>query len=974
MNARDRIDFKSAIFVANNMAFSYFLFCTLLLSDLKAGYSFCGWKFLQLKLPQFYPPQFVVVACFVDPSYILRTTRKQTMDEASDSELQPIRSILKRDHVSLLHNSPAPDVSAESTLKISNRRVLFADKVKLHKIEFNGGGKLTEENGNSDNRSGPQPAKLVNGHSTHPPSGNLEENEEHRVPELSSSPESGDDEQRGGSTEFSHDSLFEEEMEFTEPIGNVLRAHHIQVPGFDDAKYAQSIRTETITQTVDGANSLLRTVHETVSVSYDLEEDDENSRPELVNMDLTGELKPGHNLAEDGPFSAESQQNEVSMEVTGPVTESQGSADGEVPMELTEQISVENHGNSVGTGEEQNAKDKANTPAIFGDQSNGNQENDAHDNDHHDNDDEVDMEFTQPIGKTASDSSQPESEPHASSSTNHPTQDTASASPSSPSEAVPETDAEVAPIQADELSDSQSTASIAEAVVDDEEFAPKELSIIEEEDSLLELQSLPPSKRQRVDSNDIEYAPLADVSANSETETEPVSLDDFLDEIGVKFYDDLEIALGSDVAFRLPGDPARASDEDFYRANVHLPLLTVYELCSKELEAKILQGKTIFNELLEQTRLVNPDVFRQYYSASVYDRMAMKQYFYTLKEYTAQQAAQVWYRWRIQLLSNLVTMLQDHSAQLEADHEAIQGELETAEAKTKDLRKQHLQIVDQISRIRRIQSGLLQMDSAQIASFKLRLAELNKDLLLHQKNIATKTKQLEEIETLLKNKDSAIADLLLQRDQIQDEVTRHKHLDRREIVDLQTKASLYQACAGLKHVGRDANVHKFLFSPVLAVHVDFANPSLTLAISFSVEPEDGGAETPSSNILAIHSQKLAEQTGFTNIYESLVAFRRKWTALQAIDRDIAREGLRHPVEFLSGKDSAAVEFALQLFDFTNQSRARVHVTIALANLARYPSSAEILLDEKVDGTVAKLMQNASTPLGLRIAHVAGGGR
>lgn len=438
--------------------------------------------------------------------------------------------------------------------------------------------------------------------------------------------------------------------------------------------------------------------------------------------------------------------------------------------------------------------------------------------------------------------------------------------------------------------------------------------------------------------------PLADVSMTSvdgeQVDVPTVSLTDFLTEIGIKFYDDLEFATDMSTKYRLSisENQGSTSPQDFLRANVHLPLLEVYELCSKELSEKIRQGMSLFEELKEETLENNPDLFKSYYRASFYDQMTMKSRFHTLKEYTRQQAKQIWYQWRAKLVENLLDVLKGNLEVLQADKSVIMDQISALDTLFRDIQQKHHAIRLEVLHFKDIQSRFQNLDADQIKSIKSKLTSLNQQLIDHKSKISAKEEELKAVQARIELRKEEISMLKGQILESEYKLGKTRHFDSSEIKALEFKSQIVQAGAGLKYVKvvRD-QIYQFQFNSQILVTVDFSKPDDSSSITFLLVDDSESEVLHNEHLLLTYSQKLAEQTGFTNIFDSFVSFRKKWLKMTEIDNDIYQLSIRYPIKFdTESKD--IISFNFDFYSFEKKTKAKCKVQIELDSILQYPNN------------------------------------
>lgn len=468
--------------------------------------------------------------------------------------------------------------------------------------------------------------------------------------------------------------------------------------------------------------------------------------------------------------------------------------------------------------------------------------------------------------------------------------------------------------------------------------------------------SLPNGKRSRL--NDFQNLPKLSLAETAKTTTIPlaeasassgdndidipvVSLTEFLTEIGIKFYDDLEFSTDMSNRYRLSLSDAHSplTQADYYRANIQLPVLEVYELCCKELSGKIKQGMDLFDELKTATLQNNPDIFREYFKASFYDQMTMKSRFHTLKEYTRQQAKQIWYQWRTKLIENIIDVLRGNLEIIQSDKSTLMDQISSLDTIFRDIQLEHHRIRLDILQFKDIQSRFEDLDTEQLKNIKSKLTDLNKQLIDYKAKITEKETELKALQSKIEDRNAQISSLKLQITESDNKLLITRPFNSAEIGALELKSLIIQAGAGLEYVKVvQEKTIEFRFNYIIKVTVNFMEPELSQSITFLLLNEPKEEVLHNEFLLVNYCQKLAEHTSFTNIYDSFVRFRRKWLKITEIDRDVYQISVKYPVRFNLNSDH--IDFTFRYYSFEHKQRAQCNVTIPLDTILEYPKNVK----------------------------------
>lgn len=411
-----------------------------------------------------------------------------------------------------------------------------------------------------------------------------------------------------------------------------------------------------------------------------------------------------------------------------------------------------------------------------------------------------------------------------------------------------------------------------------------------------------------------------------------VSLTTFLRDIEVKFFDDLEVGTDLPAADSPEGiiSIALFTNEDYYRANIQIPLLEVYELSCKELKGKISQGKNLYKELQETANQEVPDLFGKYYGSSYYDQMSMKSHFQVVRDYTREQAKHVWYEWRSKLFKNVSEVLSSNLELLIEDKHALEARLQDLQLQLKSTLANLGAHREDIARFHKIQEQYQQLDSKQIQALKNKLLELNKQLLAHREAIATEQNRLQEVNERILNQNDALDNLSRKIDDAKLGLMKLKHLNPDEISVLETKSKIIQACSGLRFRKKHSKyIYEFEFSPKMSITIDMENTHSADGLVF--HPIDSGISTLYNDSLERYCQAIAETTPFLTIFETLAVFRLKWLKLSSIDEQIYALSMLYPIT-IGEYNEQEINFVIHYYSASTDLKVDFTVTISILRI------------------------------------------
>lgn len=419
---------------------------------------------------------------------------------------------------------------------------------------------------------------------------------------------------------------------------------------------------------------------------------------------------------------------------------------------------------------------------------------------------------------------------------------------------------------------------------------------------------------------------------------QPVSLPTFLNDIGVKFYDDLEIATDSADRFSLSlqEDTSEVSDEEYYKGNVYLPLLEVLELSCKELSQKIQQGKTLFQEVSEQTLKDNPTLFKQYYLSSYYDQISMKSHFHLLKEYTRHQAKQVWYQWRTQLMQNVLEVQQGNLEQLQSDKTILEDSLEELEDVHANILSDLQLLKNDVSSFREIKASYKDLDANQLKIIKLQLMELNRKLLDHRDDITKKEAELAKVQLGI---NEVTADIQRKQGDLQkaeSQISRRRHFSDQEIEELEHEVQKSEGQSGLRYIsGIGSNEIEFECNAHIGAIVAYQQATPTHIRFFEKTSDSSDLTFASLAPLAIECLQIEN----SKPVEALAKFKEAWQQVKQIDKDLCKLSLKYPFKLEVKK--ASLEFEVTVYSFETGTETVYALQLQASDIVNYPKQLAV---------------------------------
>lgn len=464
-----------------------------------------------------------------------------------------------------------------------------------------------------------------------------------------------------------------------------------------------------------------------------------------------------------------------------------------------------------------------------------------------------------------------------------------------------------------------------------------------------------PHKYPKIDNNDnnnktiTTTIPLADISTDSiEADDEldpnyiPVSLNDFLKDISIRFYDDLEIGIKSvdRISISLPkiNNEENYKFDDFVSAMNKMPLLELYEFSCKELTKNIKDGTMLFDQFNQFTMENNPRLFKQYYLSTPNEKLSMKSQFQLIKDYTRHQAKEVWYGWRTQLIKNLIIQLDEKHDTLVQDKLLLLKNLTLINRIHEQLKIRFDNLSNQLNQLLQIESHCNDINSSDLVSLRDELTTTCKQF---KENQQTQTKQKEELNKLnsiISDNKALINAFTDEINEVEKSLNTNKKYELSEIELLKLKFNFLQSFTNLNYKYMEGTKLVFHFMGV-EVAMDFKDIHDLSNISYSV---DQNSSTPFKNsfIMTDIAPKLFDSISGSTIIENFQNFKKHWSVLKSIDEDIYAISWKLPIIFIETQDNV-IDFKIRYYCGKENFKVELFISIDISNLLEYPNNLKI---------------------------------
>lgn len=443
----------------------------------------------------------------------------------------------------------------------------------------------------------------------------------------------------------------------------------------------------------------------------------------------------------------------------------------------------------------------------------------------------------------------------------------------------------------------------------------------------------PPAKRN----HPLSYTttiPLADISVDSiydDEDYESVSLTHFMKDIGIRFYDDLDIGTSSisRISISLPKVIDGSNDyslQDYVNATNKLPLLELLYFSCEEMRKNIEDGKKLFEQFNNTTLASNPKLFKQYYYSPLEKQLGMQSEFQLIKDYCRKQAMDAWYTWRTTMIRNLLDLTLLKYEQVQEDERLLNEKLAAAESL-------FLESKDKLNRLKLIMAQLSDIsdpqihDSLKFSSLRNELVDLYSKITASRLKISMLKDEMHAVDLAIAENESKIAELRGSLAESETILNKNRTYGTSEISTLEAKFNLLQKLTGFNFEAVEGNSIRFSYQRTYSVHL--SSTGLKFALTLPA---------------CFYNKRVAELfampiTDNIKKLSDIPLLHRRWEALKRLDQDIYKISLRYPVTFVNEPDSCSID--VRYYETNLRAKAKIHVSVPIRSIENYPKLVRI---------------------------------
>lgn len=464
--------------------------------------------------------------------------------------------------------------------------------------------------------------------------------------------------------------------------------------------------------------------------------------------------------------------------------------------------------------------------------------------------------------------------------------------------------------------------------------------------------------------------PLADVTGNSfrnsyaideedDDDYISVSLNDFLSDIGIKFYDDLDIDIDSinRLSMSLTKESYEYTLVDYIRSLSKLQLLALYEFSCEELKKNIQDGKNVFSEFNKTIENNNPQLFKDYYLSDESERFNMNMKLQLVKDYTRHQSKKTWYDWRTQLTKNLILELEDKYVELTHDKEILISNIHILDDHILALKEIHENLAFKIKNLLKINKYIKSISSDDLQVLKRDLVRLKTEIKAAKYEIDIKQEGLDQINTEIVKMNQTKAQLIETLVVKEQKLNSTKKYDANDIKILNFKFNLLQDILQFKYINLEDKVFNFRFDNLVDIRMNFFDINDLNNIHYSISEDSLRSSSFFNKQLVpgfLESQIFYLKS--ENIIENFRNFKYYWDILKRFDIDLFRISLKFPIIRFELNTEGDVNFDIKYFNSETNLKLVMSCAFNFKLFSKYPDGIKITAktkSTKVESTTIK---------------------
>ncbi|CEP24148.1 spc7 [Cyberlindnera jadinii] len=443
--------------------------------------------------------------------------------------------------------------------------------------------------------------------------------------------------------------------------------------------------------------------------------------------------------------------------------------------------------------------------------------------------------------------------------------------------------------------------------------------------SFTPLRSSTQSSRKSLSSTKIEFSltqkvPLAPSHENGENsepvpeEYEPVSLDQFIGDLSIEFFDDLNINEDFTAEIQPLSNPKSANLLDFIIAkNVKVPWLELYSFSCDELQKNMNELKLLFDNLSDEFADENPRIVREYYeTSSLKQQKKLGDHLIQMKQYSDHQAEISWYSWREKLLDELQLRLDKNLGSLKSDCDVLNDLLVQADELCESLKEENLILESNIESLETKKRLYESSERESLIQTRKRLLNEVNELESAKAEEKTLQLQLEKLESGLFDTSSMEETVNQKRDL----VARYTEDPYSRVLRLASNFRILGSVTGLKLKSLQGSTLKMV-----------TNSKMELSYNFSTDEKELELPETASDITRVYLTKFDDKNKSLEFSQYLKQSAALYNRIIQLEEDLYQMGLFWPTSMRRSDNGIQVFLSI----FNKRLRYKYKMTLNFTN-------------------------------------------
>lgn len=418
--------------------------------------------------------------------------------------------------------------------------------------------------------------------------------------------------------------------------------------------------------------------------------------------------------------------------------------------------------------------------------------------------------------------------------------------------------------------------------------------------------------------------PLAEASFTETVDGDykQVTLNEFMQDIEVNFYDDFDTSGGYRASISNHSLNKTFAPIDYAKAVPKAELLGEYKFSCDDMKRTIEEAKKALAMFNQSILLNNPPLFNEYYSLDEDVRFAMNLKFQSLKDFSRSQSKRSWYEWRKVQTKALIEKLVHKRDNITHDSD--------------NLRTKILSLVqDQSTSAKKLQTLKDELNIVRLG--KQQLSRFNEEEVSRLEERLSTTR--EELNTLIKSKLKAGEhdnEYEILKSEVKSLRLNNKY-NSEAVKSLELALKILRGYTNLEFVTLDELLN-FIFDKIFLVKIDYKSTPGGLDISFHSKG-DGQNQIKHKHLLTTIGLELfsVEKTG--DVVADFIFFSKLWAGFKSFDKEVYKVSLSYPTSLSYHNNELQVSFVYynQKLDY----KLKIDCSLELKDILLFSSSIRV---------------------------------